>query len=406
MNGNNRLILKIVSVVLVYASGLSSACALGFRNPDQGAAATAQGEAFIAQADDATAVYYNPAGMTQLEGAHFTLGAYVFAPRFKYQGAAGSDTMNTATISPHLYWASDLGRERLRMGLAVNAPYGTKVEWDETGPMQYLVTESHMTVRNIAPTMAYRVNDQFSLGVGLNVYWGDLEQKFNFSPFVPGAQTRFDADGIGVGATLGLLWKPHSQHAFALVYRSPFSIDYDGSVSISSVVSATPARAEIDYPQSIAVGYAFRPAPRLKLEVNVDWTDWDRLNTVTLRTVNPVVSADPRSTIPFNWESSFFYEFGVQYDLTDQWVLRAGYIFSENSVPTSTFSPLVPDSDRHILSVGAGFKAKRFDVGFAYQLVLGDDRAIPAFGSVGSPFVDGKWETTSHGFIVTGSLKF
>jgi long-chain fatty acid transport protein len=127
------------------------------------------------------------------------------------------------------------------------------------------------------------------------------------------------------------------------------------------------------------------------------------------------VTGDPRTTIPFNWKDSFFYELGTQYDFTDHWVGRAGYIFSENTVPTSTFSPNLPDSNRHIFSVGFGYDSKDkailfnkfgLSVDLVYQYALSQDRTIPAGKSAASPLVDGKWESSSHGIMATTTVKF
>jgi long-chain fatty acid transport protein len=406
MNHVQNVVRGVAVVAGLVVLTTSSVFALGFRNPDQGAAATGQGEAFIVQADDASAAYYNPAGMTQIKGTELCLGSYVFVPKYEFSGAAGTDKMDSISISPHLYWVSDFYTERLRVGLALNIPYGTSVKWSDNGPFQYLVTESRLTIYNIEPSVSYQVTDDLSVGVGLNVYHGDVKQEFNYSPFLPGVSTRFQGQNQGVGGTVGLLWKPSEKHGFAAVYRSPFRVNFEGDATITGLVGPSASSAMIEFPQTVTIGYAFRPTPKLKLEVNVDWTDWDTLNTVQLRSVSPLVAGDPRSTIPFNWESSFFYEVGAQYELNESWVLRAGYIFSENSVPNSSFSPLVPDSNRHVLSVGASYSHGRFGLSFGYQLTFSEDRTIPPLSSASSPFVDGEWEAMSHGLIFTGSMKF
>jgi long-chain fatty acid transport protein len=163
------------------------------------------------------------------------------------------------------------------------------------------------------------------------------------------------------------------------------------------------ASAEFDFPLSVAVGYAVWPTEKWKLEVNVDWTHWDTLNVVRLRSPNPTFSGDPRATIPFHWEDSFFYELGAQYRLNERWALRAGYIFSENTVPTATFGPLVPDSDRHVFSVGIGCQTDRLTGHLTYQYSLSEDRTIPATNPVGA---GGRWESDAHAIVLTSSIRF
>lgn len=414
----NRLLRSVVLATFLsgWAGGMGNTVwALGFRNPDQGARATGQGEAFVAQADDATAIHYNPAGLTQLAGTHIASGGYLVFRDIEFSGALGADKLNDPAFTPNLFVATDLGQERWRYGLGVNIPFGNSMDWGD-GPFSLILREASLIVYNFAPTVACRINDHLSLGVGLNLYYGDTELQFDFSPLLPGSRARFEGDGSAVGATIGLLWKLNEQHAFGFVYRSPFEIAFDGDARVSNAgpfTTRASAEADIEFPQQVVVGYAFRPTPKLKLEVNVDWTNWDTLNTVRLATTDPVIAGDPRTTIPFNWLDSFYYEFGAQYDLTDRWVVRAGYIFSENSVPTDTFSPNLPDADRHVFSVGVGYDSREpvlgnvlVHVDLAYQYALSEDRRIPSFASSASPFVDGTWESQSHAVMLTTSLKF
>jgi len=161
--------------------------------------------------------------------------------------------------------------------------------------------------------------------------------------------------------------------------------------------------------KSAAVGYAFRPVRKLKLEVDVEWTNWETLNTVRLHSPNAAIATDPTSTIPFNWMDSFYYEFGAQYEIDEHWTVRGGYIFSENTVPNSTFSASVPDSNRHVFSVGLGYAATRFSVDLVYQYSLSDDRTVKNsadtnFDGVGD--LDGDWRTQAHALMITSTVKF
>lgn len=406
MNKITRAALLSAVVVGIGCALVRSALALGFRNPDQAAAATAQGEAFIAQADDASAAYYNPAGLTQRTGFEAMAGSYLLFRDVQFRSAGSRDDMSKFDFLPHLYAGADFGLEAWRFGLAVNVPYGLSVDWGRTGPFAYLVTEANLMVLNTAPTIAYRLSEELSVGVALNLYYGDVLQKFEYSPLLPGSRFRFDGDGLGVGATVGVRWQPHTQHAFAIVYRSPFRVDLDGrarTINAGPFTTTGDASVKFQFPQSLAAGYAFWPNPKLKLETNIEWTNWDLLNTVRLRSANPVFSGDPRATIPFHWEDSFFYEFGAQYQVADDWFLRAGYIFSENTVPTRTFGPLVPDSDRHVFSVGIGFQRDRFSTDLAYQYSLSENRTIPATNPFGA---GGRWESDAHAVILTGAIRF
>jgi long-chain fatty acid transport protein len=384
--------------------------ALGFRNPDQDARATGQGEAFVAQADDASAVYYNPAGLTQLKDTEITAGAMVSFPDSRLQGAGSGAEMNTMAFIPHFYAATDFGaaQSKWRFALGVNVPFGNSAEYADNGPFRYLVTQASLSVLNIQPTVAYQVNEQLSLGAGLNIYRGetDLKSHVAFTSY-PDGHFHFDGDGYAFGGTAGLMWKITPQITFGTVYRSPFAIDFDGTAVLTTPFGTDgphPTNSSIQFPQSAAGGLAFRPTKKLKLELDVEWTNWQMLHTVALNSPGALFNG---RTIPFDWQDSMFYEFGAQYEITDHWTMRGGYIFSGNTVPDSTFSPMVPDSNRHVFSAGLGYSNHRLNVDVVYQYSLSQDRAvsIPLNDGTGAT-ATGTWQSDAHSVMVTSTLKF
>jgi long-chain fatty acid transport protein len=200
------------------------------------------------------------------------------------------------------------------------------------------------------------------------------------------------------------MWKITPQHTIGLVYRSPFTVTLKGNAVVNipayEIHASNSARTSIPFPQSVAAGYAFRPIPKLKLEADIDWTDWNTLNTVVLHAPGSVLNGQK---IPFNWMDSFYYEFGVQYDVNSHWTVRGGYIYSENTVPNSTFSPTVPDYDRHVFSIGLGYSTTRFSVDLAYQYSYSPDRTVndSVFARA-----DGTWATSANAAVLTTSVKF
>jgi long-chain fatty acid transport protein len=415
-----RILVGTIAFLLIGTMAAPRAWALGFRNPDQDARATGQGEAFVAQADDGSAIYYNPAGMTQVQGTQGSMGGYLNFRDVRFSGANNgpNEEMNDPAYAVHFYNVTDFGLKDWRFGFGLFIPFGNDVNLGNNSSFRYIATKSSLKVTSYTPAVAYRFNDHLSLGVALNIYDGQTEvnKDVPFSILFPGApdgKQRFDGGGQAIGATVGLQWKINDQHTIGVVYRSPFSIDFHGNVVVKNdptgLFGRSPATAEIDFPQSAAVGDAFRPTSKLKLEVDVEWTDWDTLNTVRLHSPNAAIAADPSATIPFNWMSSFFYEFGAQYELDKHWTVRGGYIFSENSVPNSTFSPTLPDSNRHVFSLGLGYTVTRFTIDLVYQYSLSVNRTVKNsadtnFDGVGD--VDGEWKSDGNAVMITCTTKF
>ena len=408
-----RYVVSLIVPGAIFFAASPAAFALGFRNPDQDAAATGQGEAFVAQADTPGAIYYNPGGLTQMKGTEISGGGFVSFRGIEFKGTSGNADLNDPAYTAHAYAVSDLKQENWRFAFGANIPFGNDSDWGNNSPFKYTVTSSSLMVANYQPTLAYKFNEHISLGAGWNIYDGNTELKrlvpfsILISPLLPDGKFRFEGSGQAMGATVGLLAKINEQHSFGVTYHSPFSLDFHGHAVVkddpTGAFSRSPAQAEIDFPQSVAAGYAFRPNKKLKLEVDIEWTNWDTLNKVKLHSSNPAFATDPNSTIPFNWMDSFFYEFGVQYLLDDHWVVRGGYIYSENTVPDSTFSPSVPDADRHVFSAGLGYSTERFGVDIVYQYSLSDDRKVT---NAGDPTVDGTWKSNANVVMLTSTLKF
>jgi long-chain fatty acid transport protein len=391
---------------------------LGFANPDQDARATAQGEAFVAQADAPSAVYYNPGGLTQMTGTELSSGGFVTFRSINFDGNTSNAKLNNPAYTMHSYGVTDFGLTNWRFGYGMNVPFGNAQDWGKNTDFKYQVTSSSLQVWNFALAAAYKFNDHLSIGAGPNFYYSNtsLERQVPFSLLFPGTKDgnfKFAGSGYNFGGTAGLLWTINAKNAIGITYHSPFSIDYHGHARVKNdptgTLGTSSATAEIQYPQSVAVGYAFRPIPQLKLEFDAQWTDWDTLNSVKLHSPNPAFQNDPSSTIPFNWMSSWYYEFGAQYAVTTNWTARAGFIYSENTVPSSTFSPTLPDNNRYVFSAGLGYSTSRWTIDFTYQYSMTEDRKITSSNDAnfdGTGDLNGTWKSNANALLLTGTVKF
>jgi long-chain fatty acid transport protein len=154
--------------------------------------------------------------------------------------------------------------------------------------------------------------------------------------------------------------------------------------------------ARIDYPQSIQAGYSFRPTPDWNFEFDLEWTDWDNLNSPIIN-----LSENPDTPLVFNYESSFIYKFGISKKFNGGWKASAGYLYSENSVPNESFNPLVADSNRHVLSAGVGREYEHWNWFLAYQYSYGPHRTIDQ-----QTVADGSYRFQSHAVSFTLGYKF
>jgi long-chain fatty acid transport protein len=371
-----------------------STFALGIRLADQDPFATARGNAFVATADNPSAIYYNPAGISQLEGHQFSLGTYA-----------------KPQMLPQLYYVFAPKEKPVAFGLGVYTPYGLSLEWPETSGFRTLAMQGRITYFTVNPVVAWQPHSSLSIAAGptFNFAETDLRQGLFFA--APNSdQLRFKGDDTDVAFNLGVRWQPLEQHVFGVSYRSASTMNFAGTSQITGTGfadSTSTANARFPFPQNVIAGWSYRPTPNWNIEFNIDWTDWDRLNVVSL---NQPAAAPFLNPLPlaFNWRSSFFYEWGVTRYFEKGWRASAGYIFSENSVPDVNFSPLIPDSDRHIFSLGVGrqYNHTRWDVG--YQFAWGPTRTVS--GSTASPLsgqsANGRYEFMSHALTFSVGFNF
>ncbi|NBQ41769.1 MAG: hypothetical protein EBU23_04190 [Mycobacteriaceae bacterium] len=384
------------------------AWALGLRIADQDPFATARGNAFAATADNPSAIYYNPAGLTQLEGHQLRIGAYAVALESQFTTPAGGhfDTKSRVDFAPQFYYSYGMKDLPLSFGLGLYSPYGLALEWPNNpsfGPLY-----GKMTYLTLNPVAAWQVHPTLSVAAGLTLNYSELEIRQQAAVFAPGSVNRFKGEDTDVGYNLGLLWQPFKQHSFGVNYRSATTQNYTGTATTTGTGlfdGTVPASAGMPLPRHVVCGYSFRPTPEWNFEFNADWTEWERLNTVNF------VQGAATFPVPFNWRSSWFYEFGVTRQFEGGWRVSAGYIFSENSVPDANFSPLVPDSDRHIFSLGVGRQQTRVNWDIGYQLAWGPSRTVAgntlAFPlPANSTTANGSYSFLSHAITASVGFRF
>jgi long-chain fatty acid transport protein len=398
----------------------------GMRLVSQDAFAAARGEAFAATADNASAIHYNPAGLTQLSGHNFRSGfnALYFEPTFRPPaGAANAGTKyeiedNTA-LAPQFYYAYRFDDVPVSLGMGMYAPHGASITWPQDTGFRAVATEGELTYLRINPVVAVEVLPGLSLAAGVMVDYGDirLEQGLRRTERPFDNNFLFEGDDWSVGYNLGLLWKVNEQVSIGATLRSATTLDFDGKTKFvqQPIIQPTSldAKAEFEFPMTAVFGVSYRPTPEWNLEFNVDYTDWSSFDTITVhqdgRPPFPV-----QQDIPFtlNWKDSWMYKIGVTRYLEDGWHVSAGYLFNENSVPDDFYTPMVADLDRHFLSIGIGHRGERVDFDLTYQLGFSPKRTVTNSAPPSQPgrfagqSADGTYDFTSHALLVSVGVRF
>jgi long-chain fatty acid transport protein len=417
---------------MVAGASVWKVSANGFRLASQDGFATARGEAFAATADNASAIYYTPAGITQITGNELRSGLYsiyvdpTFQPPDTSPNAGQTYSIGKHfNFIPQIFFAHSFENCPISVGLGVYAPYGGNISWPDDTGFRAVVTEGSLKYFRINPVIAFELAPNLSIGGGVMADYGkiDLEQGLlaNEQPFAN--FFRFQGDGWSVGYNLGVLWQPVEQVSLGATFRSATTITMDGHTefqqqpipALNSPVGF-PAHADFTFPLTAVFGISYRPTPKWNLEFDADYTDWSSFGTVTLHqgTLPPDVAAVVQQDIPviLDWQPSWMYEFGVTRYFDSGWHVSAGYVFNENSVPDAYYTPLGADMDRHFFSIGAGRNGKRFDFDVTYQLGYGPAHTVTGStpsstpGQFAGQTADGKYDFISQAVLVTVGMHF
>ncbi len=390
----NRKTRAFVKGGMVLGLAAGNVLAVGFRLPNQDPEAIARGNAFAATADNPSAIYYNPAGITQLEGHHLSLGTYFISTGVDYRSNAGetASTVSDFQAVPQIYYVFSPADSPLSFGMGVYAPYGLGIDYKSVTPFSTLAQEGEMLYASFNPVVAYQVSPVLSVAAGLTVNYSEVELKRHIG-LNPGDQFRFEGDGMATGFNLGLLWQPVPEWSFGLNYRSATRVNYEGKSIAAPYSGQLSTEAAVDFPYFIVGGVSYRPNDCWNFEFNLDWTDWDSVNDTRFK---GTFGGD--QTFAFRYQSGFMYNFGVTRELEGGYYLSAGYIYSENNVPNRTFSPLNPDSNLHLGSVGFGRRGERFSWSCGYHFayngghVVSGNQAASLLGET----ADGEYRTLNH----------
>lgn len=402
----------ILSFVLL---GAANIYASGFFVYHQDTKAQGQAGAFTAQADNPSAIYYNPAGMSQLDGTQVSIGSRFFRLETEYKNILGEKQNLEAgwEAVPSGFITSKFGTEKFTFGLGAYAPYGLSTRWSDTGLLRYAATYTSLKLFDINPSVAFQIVPEFSIGAGVdyyNAYSYVSELETNF--VAADAETKADVSGDGWGFNLGAMWKPHPKHSFGAAYRSKVDIECTGDLTTKGIpaglgypsILTYDVKTDANMPQIASFGYAFRPVEKLKLEADVYWVGFSIFDKATIkeRHTDTILSNAEK-----DWNDTFIFALGGEYLLTDHWALRAGYSYQQNAVPEKTFNPNVPDANLNVIALGLGYTFERFTIDVAYALGLYNNRDIDndVGKSVGTT-VDGSYDSLIHILGVTAGFKF
>jgi long-chain fatty acid transport protein len=337
-------------------------------------------------------VFTNPAGMTRLEGTQLLLGAQALYGDYGFSIASGTSSgLGTGDGGNPIGWLPGGGAfmsfsasPDLKFGFAMAGNFGLSEKYDDNWVGRYYVQEATLLGMSFLPSLAYKVNDKFSIGGGLNVMYGILKNQVAVNNIAPGAsdgQLELDDTTWGLGFNIGLLYQMSAETRFSLTYNSQVDLDFSAPAEFSNLAPGIQAllrargllEANVDLgvkvPQQVMASFFHQLNPQWALLGSLGWQQWSKFGKVEIG----VDSSNPTSlTTNLDFDDTWHAALGAQYHMTDAWMLNFGVAYDSKFQGGSTVSPMLPANDAWRFAAGVQNQySKSFSWGFSAEYIYG-----------------------------------
>lgn len=393
-------------IVLASLLGVaSSAQAAGFALIEQ--SASGMGSAYAgaaAVAEDASTIFFNPAGMTYVQGTQVVGALHLINPNAEFndkgsvgaqgipstvvpKGGEGPDAGNLAFV-PNFYYKRDL-TENVKFGLGLNAPFGLKTEYGDNWIGRFQADKSEVKTININPSIAFKVSEQLSLGLGVSAMRAEATLTRSVNRVTsPESYVKIKGDDWGFGFNFGAIYQATADTRFGVAYRSKVEQHLDGKAKFDAPLngSNTGVKADVTLPENFSVSVFSKLDDKWDVMGDATWTRWSQFKELKVLRDNGTTLA----LTPENWENTMRYSVGVNYRYSDTLKLRAGLAYDEEAIKNEYRTARIPGNDRKWVSFGVSYQlapATKFDVGYSHLFIsdakIDDDQTAAAAGRNG-----------------------
>lgn len=413
--------------------GLGAAAA-GYQTQSESVAAQGYANANGAEAVDASTLFFNPAGMSRLDGDNVSGAVTLLAPDLKYTdegskhftGASVSGQANTGNVAdklvePSFYYTHQIS-DRWHVGIGVFSPYATKLDYGTNWVGRYAIENFSIKSYDINPSISFKLDEHNSFGIGVTAEYMKLSlQKAVDLPgyisslssaqaiaiasqitaaggnasllsSVKDGTSRVSGDDWGYGFNLGYLYQLDDATRFGLAYRSAIhhnlrgtaDWDFSGSTTdpvtnalLTSLAGKVNSAASIvmDTPETLSANFYRDLSATWSIMGDITWTRYSRLQAIDISYIG---TSSGDTTIQQKWKDTYRLSLGVGYRYSDRLRLKAGIAYDQSPLANSSLtSAALPNGDRYWFSLGANYKiTPRSSIDFAYTYVLYHDVSI------------------------------
>lgn len=366
MNVSAQLLLIAIATIPAAAFGA------GFALNEQ--SARTMGQAFagrVSDADNASTLASNPAGMSFLERREVSAGFSFIdahsdishvtstAAGLDVSGSNDGDIIPFSTV-PFGYYVQPIN-DHWAAGVGLYAPFGLTTDYESGFQGRYFGTRSDIQVITLQPSVSYQLDNGVALGLGItyNQFDGELQKKVFVAPGLGDINAKVTGDDAAWGYNIGVIYPFDDHTRIGLTYYSKVDYTLEGDTQLSNLPASFgtstiryDAALDIETPDRIDIGLTHQLTPNMTLHADFSRTDWSTMQEIRVQNRN-APAALSESVEPLEWKASMFYSAGLSYQVDSQWRVRAGIGYDEQPIPDATRSVRLPAGDRTLLGIGA-----------------------------------------------------
>lgn len=382
---------------------LSEQNASGLGNAYAGAAAAAE---------DASTIFFNPAGMTYLEGSQIVGALHLIRTTGDFDnrnsqpagvqplGNEGGDFGSLAAI-PNFYYKQDIN-DQLKVGIGIGTPFGLKTEYDKNWLGRFQALKSELKTVNLNPSLAWRLSEQWSFGFGISAMWAQAELTSAVNLGATASTINNKGKDWGFGYNLGAIYQITPDTRLGLAYRSKVEQHLKGDArspftALNGVPGSTlntDITADLTLPETLSLSSFSRLDDHWDLLADITWTRWSQFQTLSILRDNG--SNTLIGSTQEHWNNTLRYSVGLNYRYSDSIKLRTGVAYDQEAIDNDRRTSRIPGNDRLWLSFGASWQYSpqtRLDAGYAHLFIkeasIYDDQRTPA---PSKGLIDGKYD--------------
>lgn len=392
--------MKFASRLLFSTAFVASLTAMsfgaGFSLYETSARGVAMGGATLGHYHDASAVFANPALITDAKSKDLLFGLSLINPGMKLELQTQSGQREFSPKDqwfppPFVFYTQGIS-DSLFFGIGLYTPYGLGILHSPDWAGRFSSVETKISTFNLNPNLAWKVNDRLSLAIGIDAQYFDITLTRNIPKL--DMLLHNEADSIGFGGNAALAYKLTDTLGLGLTYRSEIIQELEGDASISGMPGSYDIWEDFTLPQSVSLGLNYTGIDRWDIGAIAMWTGWYSYDNLTIHFKQPLLGLVNEYGSEKNWSESWRFGIGAEFTLSEFSSIAFGYVYDQDPIDLGKADYLLPPGDRNIFSIGLTTKlTERWKAGITYARIELREKSIsarPEDGIYDTHFVSGK----------------